>query len=82
MAKPRVYEGTGEELEPVLTRHPKQRFRLMELADENDGRPLYEKASPEEWARAFREWAESHTDKLPSLPDEAISRESIYEGRG
>ena len=82
MAKLKVYEGTGEELEPVLTRHPKQRFRLMEIADENGAHSLYANASPEEWAQAFRDWAESHTSGLPSLSEEAISRESIYEGRG
>ena len=33
---------------------------------------------PAEKAKAFREWAESHRRNLPSLSDEAISRESIY----
>jgi hypothetical protein len=34
-------------------------------------------------AQEFREWVESHKDmNLPFLSDEAISRESIYGGRG
>jgi hypothetical protein len=40
-------------------------------------------ASPSERAREFREWVESHKNmNLPSLSDEAISRESIYGERG
>ena len=39
--------------------------------------------STSERAREFREWVESHKDlNLPSLSDEAISRESIYGERG
>jgi hypothetical protein len=36
-------------------------------------------SSREEWARAIREWAESH-QRLDTLADD--SRESIYAGRG
>ncbi|HIK09590.1 MAG TPA: hypothetical protein IGS52_04870 [Oscillatoriaceae cyanobacterium M33_DOE_052] len=45
-------------------------------------RPFYETATPEERAKAFREWAESHPRHQPYLSDEAISRESIYGERG
>lgn len=41
-------------------------------------RPFYETATPEEWIKAFQEWAASHSGDRPSLSDEAISRESIY----
>jgi len=34
--------------------------------------------SPEERARAFEEWANSHRSSAPPLSDEAVSRESIY----
>jgi hypothetical protein len=35
---------------------------------------------PEEWIREFRAWAHSHDgDNFPILPDEAISRDSIYD---
>lgn len=51
--------------------------------DETEERPFYETATTEEWIKAFREWAESHRHKnIPTLSDEAISRESIYGERG
>lgn len=37
-----------------------------------------QETDPEEWARLFHEWAESHDRTTPLLSDEAISRESIY----
>ncbi|MBM4049384.1 MAG: hypothetical protein FJ279_30175 [Planctomycetes bacterium] len=40
--------------------------------------PFYATASPQEWARAFRAWAQSHDRALPLLSDEAVSREGIY----
>ncbi len=38
--------------------------------------------SPQERARLWREWAESHNADTPLLSDEAISRDSIYRERG
>ena len=49
---------------------------------ESQERPFYETATPEEKAKAFRQWAESHVSESPVLSDEAISRESIYGERG
>lgn len=49
---------------------------------ETQERPFYETATKEEWAKAFRELAESHEKDSPMLSDEAISRESIYGERG
>jgi hypothetical protein len=37
-----------------------------------------QKTDPQEWARQFRDWADSHDPKIPVLSDEAMSRESIY----
>lgn len=34
--------------------------------------------TPQERARRWREWVDSHKSKGPHLPAEAISRESIY----
>ncbi len=49
------------------------------LAIDSEKRPL----SAEEWMRRFEEWSESATRAhLPDLPDEAMSRESIYADRG
>ena len=45
----------------------------------NQGTSLHQSATPEEWVRAFREWAASHSF-LSAVADD--SRESIYEGRG
>ncbi|MGL4498026.1 MAG: hypothetical protein ACRCU2_03100 [Planktothrix sp.] len=60
--------------------------KLKAQPEQNSGsgkdRPFYETATPEEWVKAFREWAESHRGDRPSLSDEAISRESIYGERG
>jgi hypothetical protein len=38
--------------------------------------------SAEEWSRQLHSWIYSHPTDTPVLPDEAIDRESIYEGRG
>jgi hypothetical protein len=81
MARPKEYIGTGEELEPVLKQMPKQQFRLIPLQGE-DRKPFYETATAEEWAKELRAWAASHDLTTPPLSEEAISRESIYEGRG
>ncbi len=40
-----------------------------------------QRTNPEEWARRFHEWAESHDRTTPLLSDQAISRESIYPDR-
>lgn len=53
-----------------------------ERPEEAPERPFYETATPQERAKAFREWAESHPRNSPALSDEAISRESIYGERG
>ena len=40
-----------------------------------------QETDPEEWARRFHEWAESHDRTTPLLSEQAISRESIYPDR-
>jgi hypothetical protein len=40
-----------------------------------------QKTDPQEWARRFHEWAESHNRTTPLLSDESISRESMYPDR-
>jgi hypothetical protein len=40
-----------------------------------------QKTNPKEWARQFDAWAESHDRTTPLLPDEAVSRASIYPDR-
>jgi hypothetical protein len=38
--------------------------------------------TPQERAKAYRAWAESHSRTTPLLSDDAISRESFYGERG
>ena len=43
------------------------------------GDSLGEALSPEEWMRAFDEWAESHDTSIPPLSEKAVARASFYE---
>ena len=40
-----------------------------------------QKTNPDEWARRFHEWAESHDRTTPLITDQAVSRENIYPDR-
>ncbi|NEP08945.1 MAG: hypothetical protein F6K14_01570 [Symploca sp. SIO2C1] len=52
---------------------------LMENLVALQEKPFYAQATPEEWSKTFTEWVECHRSlNLPSLSDEAISRDSIY----
>jgi hypothetical protein len=54
---------------------------MLELADQSlqpASIAHLQKTDPEEWARQFRAWADSHRPDIPVLSDEAMSRESIY----
>jgi hypothetical protein len=44
--------------------------------------PAHKTLSAEEWIRELHAWIHSNPSNMPELSDEAISRESIYEGRG
>jgi hypothetical protein len=71
----------------IQTLTPEEQSLLEEKMHQtslNEERPFYKTATPEERAKAFREWAESHRsdEDSPILSDEAISRESIYGERG
>ena len=47
-----------------------------------DEEPTYDSMTPEQWAREFEEWVDSHDYiTAPPLTDEAISREGIYRER-
>jgi hypothetical protein len=37
-----------------------------------------QKTNPQEWARQFGAWVDSHRPDIPVLSDEAMSRECIY----
>jgi hypothetical protein len=63
---------------------PSTRYRVeskddaLVLYPADAGQPLWAAASGPELAAAFRRWAASH-ENGPGLPDEAVSRESIYD---
>ena len=72
----KISNRTPEEIKPHLN------TILEHLVQASKERPFCD-ASPTEWVAAFTEWVESHRElNLPSLSDEAISRESIYGERG
>ena len=84
MIQGQVYEGT---LEEITERYGKelngQRIRVTTLPKQGtQEKPFYETATAEEWTRELRAWAASHDPNTPLLSDEAMSRDSIYEGRG
>ncbi len=84
MAQTEIIEATLQELLPRLRSLPAaQRYQLIPLSMlEAAAKPFYETATPEEWSRAWREWAASHSSDTPALSEDAVSRDSIYEGRG
>ncbi len=57
---------------------------MLEVADQHV-QPLsiahLQKSDPQEWARHFDAWVDSHNPNTPVLSDEAMSRESIYADR-
>lgn len=72
-------------LPPELIGHfePHTRFVVEPQGDsfmlrpEGKSQPFWMTATPEERAKRFDEWVASHKEG-PNLPDEALSRESIY----
>lgn len=71
-----ITSRTSDQIKPLLD-------ALIERLVETEKPRFYETATPEEWSIAFRQWVDSHrTLNLPTLSDEAISRESIYGDRG
>jgi hypothetical protein len=66
-----------------------EEFLESVINDPQDGSPVSTRAAidpehlqltatPEEWSRALREWADRHISDAPPLSDYAVSRESIY----
>ncbi|MDY6783829.1 MAG: hypothetical protein SW833_15015 [Cyanobacteriota bacterium] len=71
----KITNRTSKQIQPLLN-------ALLEQLIVTQEPPFYETATAEEWSIAFREWVDTHrTLNLPTLPNEAISRESIYEER-
>lgn len=58
-------------------------LKKLVARDDWQFRDDYVELPPDEWIREFDAWADSHRAmNLPSLSDEAISREFIYKERG
>ncbi len=73
----KISNRTPQEIKPHLN------TILEQLVQPEKEHPFYETATLQEWVAAFQEWVESHRGlNLPTLSDEAISRESIYGHRG
>jgi len=83
MPPPEIIEGTPTELLPRLkSLSPKQRYRLIPLSEaQNSPAVNDEPSTTANRLNAFLEWANSHGPDSPRLSDEAVSRDSIYEGR-
>ena len=87
MSNPQIYKGTLDEItarygKELSGLHLKVTVEDESILDNEVARPFYDAAAPEQWAEALRAWAASHTHLTPLLADEALDRESIYEGRG
>lgn len=48
------------------------------ISPEKEELPFWKRASKEEWLDSFNAWISSHSDG-PGLPDEAVTRDSIYD---
>lgn len=71
---------TRDQLDEFLKSHVdrEQKDRISSLSSEPTSITDLQKTNPQEWARRFHEWAESHDRTTPLLSDDAVSRESIY----
>lgn len=64
---------------------PHMRFRLektagmLVLVAEGEEAPFWQRATPEEWVRSFRQWANAPRPAAPEIPIEAFRRENLYD---
>lgn len=96
MTRTQVYEGTldeivarygkqlnGHRLKVVVEEEVTAEANIVAPAtEEAEAKPFWQTATAEEWSKALYEWAESHDHNTPGLSDEAVERDSLYEGRG
>jgi hypothetical protein len=84
MTPNKVYEGTLEEITAQYGLELRG-LHLRVLVNDDSNSAQRDHSPPEsatEWVKAFSEWISGHHTNMVSLSDEAISRDSIYEGRG
>jgi hypothetical protein len=82
-------QGTLHLTAELLGTRPHARYAVDLAADqvvlrpltspEADVRPLWERLTPSERIEDLRRWAAQSRPKAPSLPDEALRRENMYE---
>jgi hypothetical protein len=77
-------EGTWEEIAEHSEELAGRRVQVRILPDpaSDEGSRDTQQESFESWQAGFRAWLASLPKDVPVLSDEAMSRESIYEGRG
>lgn len=78
----KLVESLAQILQSLTPEEKELLDEKIKLTLDSQNRPFYETATPQERAKAYREWAESHRHDSPILSDEAISRENIYGERG
>jgi len=81
-----TYEGTFAEItrqhgKELADRRVTVTVEEIEVKEETP-RPFYETATIEEWIAAVEEWGNNQPSRGGLLSDEAMDRDSIYEGRG
>jgi hypothetical protein len=54
---------------------------IEKLSSPGEEKPFYETATPEERAKAYLDWANSHDPTIPPLSLADMSHESIHEDR-
>lgn len=85
MAQAQTYQGTFQDIAVRYGKELADRQVTITVDEADNGtvtRTFHETATAEEWIREFREWAASHESRAVPLSDEAVDRDSIYEGRG
>ncbi len=90
MGHTQTYEGTfaeisqryGKQLADRRVKVTVEEIDTKSEVKEEESRPFHETATAEEWVAAFEEWGKSKTGRGGMLSDEAMDRDSIYEGRG
>jgi hypothetical protein len=83
MAQPRMFEGTGEELQRHLQQYPNERFRLVPIAkgtslDGFEAQASPETITPDEEECLLDELAALGKHLTVSPSSETFSRETIY----
>ncbi len=78
MISQRVIEGTGEDIAEFVQRRPQERFKLVLLESPSDRAPKWGGPDPETWNEVMA-FIHSYKGKLPVLPMNAASTESLYD---